>query len=99
MCDLLGGNPAPQALGRAATASRRRSPETAAEGLDAQTIVVPVQAVTGRVITEVVAEFDRALERRKRLEAEIEALFRARPRAHSRDASGHRPADGVEDPR
>ena len=43
-----------------------------------ESVVIP-KAVTGRVIAEVVVEFDRTLERRKRLEAEIEALFEAHP--------------------
>lgn len=89
--DLLARYPAPRALaqagrGRIARVVRKRSPRLAsalaaavAEALDAQSVVVPVEAVTGRVIAEVVVELDRALERRKRLEAEIEDLFNAHP--------------------
>ena len=83
--------PAPHALveagrGRIARTVRKRTPRlakaltaTVAETLDAQTVVVPVEAVTGRVIAGVVVELDRTLERRKRLEAEIEAVFKAHP--------------------
>lgn len=89
--DLLARYPAPQALaaagrGRIARVVRKRSPRLAkalaaavAEALAAQTVVVPVETVTGRVIAEVVTELDRTLERRKRLEAEIEELFAAHP--------------------
>lgn len=89
--DLLTRYPAPQALaaagrGRIARVVRKRSPRLAkalaaavAEALAAQTVVVPVETVTGRVIAEMVAELDRTLERRKRLEAEIEELFAAHP--------------------
>ena len=87
----LASYPAPQALveagrGRIARTVRKRSPRLAkaltaavAEALDAQTVVVRVEAVTGRVIAGVVVELDRTLERRKRLNAEIEALFKPHP--------------------
>ena len=86
--DLLARHPVPEALaqagrGRIARIIRKRSPRLAnalaaavAAARDAQTVV---EAVTGRVIAEVVAELDRTLERRKWLEAEIEALFGAHP--------------------
>ena len=105
--DLLARHPVPEALaqagrGRIARIIRKRSPRLAnalatavAGALDAQTVAVPVEAVTGRVIAEVIVELDRTLERRKRLVAEIEELFSA----HPRHASGHRSADRVEDPR
>ena len=72
--------------GRIARIIGKRSPRFAkalaaavAEALDAQTLVVPVEAVMGRVIAEVVVELDRTLERRKRLETEIAELFNAHP--------------------
>ena len=89
--DLLARHPVPEALaqagrGRIARIIRKRSPRLAkvlatavAGALDAQTVVVPVEAVTGRVIAEVIVELDRPLERRKRLVAEIEELFSAHP--------------------
>ena len=85
--DLLARHPVPEALtqagrGRIARIIRKRSPRLAnalaaavAGALDAQTVVVPVEAVTGRVIAEVIVELDRTLERHKRLVAEIEELF------------------------
>ena len=84
--DLLARHPVPEALaqagrGRIARIIRKRSPRlanalaAAVGALDAQTVVVPVEAVTGRVIAEVIVELDRTLERRKRLVAEIEELF------------------------
>ncbi len=89
--DLLARHPVPEALaqagrGRIARIIRKRSPRLAkalaaavAEALDAQTVVVPVETVMGRVIAEVVVELDRMLERRKRIETEIAELFSAHP--------------------
>ncbi len=89
--DLLARHPVPEVLaqagrGRIARIIRKRSPRLAktlaaavAEALDAQTVVVPVETVMGRVIAEVVVEFDRTLERRKRLGTEIEELFGVHP--------------------
>ncbi len=89
--DLLARYPAPQALakagrGRIESTIRKRSPRLAkaltvavTQALGAQSVVVPVEAVMGRVISEVVVELDRTLERRKRLAADIEELFEAHP--------------------
>ncbi len=89
--DLLARYPAPQALakagrGRIESTIRKRSPRLAkaltvavTQALGAQSVVVPVEAVMGRVISEVVVELDRTLERRKRLAADIEKLFEAHP--------------------
>lgn len=89
--DLLARYPATQALaqagrGRIERLVRKRSPRLAQElatavtdALAAQSVVMPAEAATGRVIAEVVAELDRTLERRKRLEAEIGELFAAHP--------------------
>ena len=74
--DLLARYPAPHALRKAGrnrieNGIRKRSPRlakalTAAvmQALRAQTVVVPVESVMGRVVAEVVAELDRTLERR-----------------------------------
>ena len=89
--DLLARYPAPQALakagrGRIESTIRKRSPRLAkaltvavTQALGAQSVVVPVETVMGRVISEVVVELDRTLERRKRLAADIEELFEAHP--------------------
>ena len=89
--DLLARYPAPRALakagrGRIESTLRKRSPRLAkalaaavTQALGAQSVVVPVEAVMGRVISEVVVELDRTLERRKRLAADIEELFEAHP--------------------
>ena len=83
--------PTPQALrkagrGRIENTIRKRSPRLAKalaaavlQALRAQTVVVPVESVMGRVVTEVVAELDRTLERRKRLAVDLEELFDAHP--------------------
>ena len=83
--------PSPHALRKAGrsrieNAIRKRSPRLAKalaaavmQALRAQTVVVPVESVMGRVVAEVVAELDRTLERRKRLASDIEELFDAHP--------------------
>ena len=89
--DLLARYPARRALtkagrGRIESTLRKRSPRLAkaltvavTQALGAQSVVVPVEAVMGRVISEVVVELDRTLERRKRLAADLEELFEAYP--------------------
>lgn len=89
--DLLARYPAPQALRKAGrsrieNAIRKRSPRLAKalaasvmQALGAQTVVMPVESVMGRVVAEVVAELDRTLERRKRLATDLEELFNAHP--------------------
>ncbi len=89
--DLLARYPAPHALRKAGrsrieNAIRKRSPRLAKalaaavmQALRAQTVVVPVESVMGRVVAEVVAELDRTLARRKRLASDLEELFDAHP--------------------
>ncbi|MYH67293.1 MAG: IS110 family transposase [Dehalococcoidia bacterium] len=89
--DLLARYGAPQALsaagrGRIERTLRKRSPRSATalaaavlEALDAQTVVVPAEATTGRVIAELAAELERTLQRRARLEGELAKLFEAHP--------------------
>jgi transposase len=89
--DLLVQYPTLTAL-RAASQSRiertvqTRSPRIAAKvrtaiaaALAAQDVTVPAEAVTGRVISELAAELDRACARRDALAAEIEEAFLAHP--------------------
>ena len=89
--DLLAKYPTLTAL-RAASQSRiertvkARSPRLAAKvtdaviaALDAQTVTVPAEAATGRVIAELAVELDRIFARRDALAAEIEEAFLAHP--------------------
>ena len=89
--DLLARYPSPAALakagrGRIGRTIRKRSPRLAAAltnavvaALDAQTVAVPVEAVTGRVIAELAVELDRMRGRRDQLASEIAQLFEAHP--------------------
>lgn len=47
--------------------------------LDAQSVTVPAEAATGRVIAELAGELDRVLARRDALAAEIEEVLLAHP--------------------
>lgn len=49
------------------------------QALRAQTVVVPVESVMGRVVAEVVGELDRTLQRRQRLATDLDELFNAHP--------------------
>ena len=89
--DLLARYPTLTALRNAGRARitkviRARSPRLAATvtdtvmaALDAQSVTVPAEAATGRVIAELASELDRVLARRDALAAEIEEVFLAHP--------------------
>ena len=89
--DLLARYPSPAALakagrGRIGRTIRKRSPRLAAAltnavvtALEAQTVAVPAEAVTGRVIAELAVELDRVRGRRDQLASEIAQLFEAHP--------------------
>ena len=89
--DLLARHPSPAALakagrGRIGRTIRKRSPRLAAAltnavvtALEAQTVAVPAEAVTGRVIAELAVELDRVRGRRDQLASEIAQLFEAHP--------------------
>ena len=89
--DLLARHPSPAALakagrGRIGRTIRKRSPRLAAAltnavvaALEAQTVAVPAEAVTGRVIAELAVELDRVRGRRDQLASEITQLFEAHP--------------------
>ena len=89
--DLLARYPSPAALakagrGRIGRTIRKRSPRLAAAltnavvaALEAQTVAVPAEAVTGRVIAELAVELDRVRGRRDQLASEITQLFEAHP--------------------
>lgn len=89
--DLLAKFPTPTALNQAGRTRiratiKRRSPRLASKttdavlaALDAQTVTLPAETVTGRVIADLVTELGRVIERRKTLAAEIEAAFLAHP--------------------
>jgi transposase len=89
--DLLAKYPTPTALrtaGRAriTTTIKARSPRLAtkltdaiATALEAQTVTRPAETTTGRVITELAGELDRAHRRRDVLAGEIEEVFLAHP--------------------
>jgi transposase len=49
--------------------------------LAAQTVTVPAEETTGRVIRELAQELDRLADRRDRLAGEIEQLFTSHPQA------------------
>lgn len=89
--DLVAAYPTPSTL-RTAGRSRidstvkARSPRLAGKitdavtaALDAQTVTMPAEAATGRVIAELAAELDRLHRRRDVLAEEIEEVFRAHP--------------------
>lgn len=89
--DLLAKFPTPtrlRAAGRARIAKtvRARSPRLADKvtedvlaALAAQTVTIPAEATTGRVIGELAGELDRVHRRRDALAAEIEEVFLAHP--------------------
>ena len=89
--DLLARYPTPTALRNAGRARitkviRARSPRLAVTvtgavttALGAQSVTVPAEAATGRVIAELAGELDRVLARRDALAAEIEEVFLAHP--------------------
>ena len=89
--DLLAKFPTPTALNQAGRTRiratiKRRSPRLASKtteavlaALDAQTVTLPAETVTGRVIADLVIELGRVLDRRKALAAEIEAAFLSHP--------------------
>jgi transposase len=89
--DLLAGYPTLTALRNAGRARitkviKARSPRLAVKvtgavmaALDAQSVTVPAEAATGRVIAELASELDRILARRDALAAEIEGVFLAHP--------------------
>ena len=105
--DLLAHHPAPAALakagrGRIGRTIRKRSPRLAdaltnalVAALEAQTVAVPAEAVTGRVIAGLAVELDRVRGRRDQLASEIAQLFGAHPSVASSArfrASGRGPA-------
>ena len=72
--------------GRIGRTIRKRSPRLAAAltnavvtALEAQTVAVPAEAVTGRMIAELAVELDRVRGRRDQLASEIAQLFEAHP--------------------
>ncbi len=89
--DLVAKFPTPtrlRAAGRARIAKtlRTRSPRLADKvtedvltALDAQTVTIPAEATTGRVIAELAGELDRVHRRRDALAAEIEEAFLSHP--------------------
>lgn len=89
--DLLAMAPTPSELrrrGRARIAATlaKRSPRLATKvadaviaALEAQTVTMPAEATTGRVIAELAGELDRIQARRDALAAEIEEVFLAHP--------------------
>jgi transposase len=89
--DLLASYPTPTALRNAGRARitkviRARSPRLAVKvtgtvmaALDAQSVTVPAEAATGRVIAELATELDRVYARRDALAGEIEEVFLAHP--------------------
>jgi transposase len=89
--DLLARYPTLTALRNAGHARitkviKARSPRLAVKvtgtvmaALDAQSVTVPAEEATGRVIAELASELDRILARRDALAAEIEEVFLARP--------------------
>lgn len=89
--DLLASYPTLTALRNAGRARitkviKARSPRLAAKvtgtvmaALDGQSVTVPAEAATGRVIAELATELDRVLARRVALAAEIEEVFLAHP--------------------
>ncbi len=67
-------------------AIKRRSPRLATKvtdavtaALDAQSVTLPAEAATGRVISDLVVDLGRIIERRSELVAEIEEAFLAHP--------------------
>jgi transposase len=88
---LLAKFPTPTALNKAgrtkiAKTIKTRSPRIAdkvtdaiIEALAAQTVTLPAETATGRVIAELADELDRLHQRRDRLAAEIEEVFLAHP--------------------
>ena len=110
--DLLARHPSPAALakagrGRIGRTIRKRSPRLAAAltnavvtALEAQTVAVPAEAVTGRVIAELAVELDRVRGRRDQLASEIAQLFEAHPFGRILGSlPGRRAADRLDDPR
>jgi transposase len=89
--DLLARYPTLTALRNAGRARiikviKARSPRLAVKvtgavlaALDAQSVTVPAEAATGRVIAELATELDRACARRDALAGEIEEVFLAHP--------------------
>jgi transposase len=89
--DLLARYPTLTALRNAGRARitkviKARSPRLAVKvtgavtaALDAQSVTVPAEEATGRVIAELASELDRILARRDALAAEIEEVFLAHP--------------------
>jgi transposase len=89
--DLLARYPTLTALRNAGRARitkviKARSPRLAVKvtgavmaALDAQSVTVPAEEATGRVIAELASDLDRILARRDALAAEIEEVFLARP--------------------
>lgn len=89
--DLLAKFPTPTKLRGAGSIKirntiKKRSPRLAAKvtdavlaALDAQTVTLPAEAATGRVVADLVADLGRIIDRRTELAAEIEAVFLAHP--------------------